>query len=281
MRYLSPYKRIFNHQACLQDLTLHVRDNASADVLSPIAELIGRHGHEPLNGGLTRRVGAFHSRFFVKTEKIDSFPSRLRATLGLQGSGGGRTWLVEELRNSVEAFSRGAPVPSVVGFGYQRRGRRLVREFFLVSEMLDSHINGLDWIRVPGTDIEPFLLNCFALFRDLHDREVFHLDLWVGNIMLNPAQPEQLRAVDLENCHIGGVPYLAEMLGFQFGFFYFRFVRDLISEARYDELVNTALQVYTGIDRERFARVYEALKHQPISRKKRRQLILQGVLETK
>jgi len=281
MQYLGAYKRIFNHQARLQDLTLHVRDDTCADILSPIADLLGRRGHEPLRGSLTRCLSGSRSRFFVKTEKIDTLLSRLRATFGLQRSDGGQTWLVAELRNSVEAYRRGAPVPQVAGFGYQRRGLRLVREFFLVSEMLDGHVNGMDWVQVPGTDIEPFLLRCFALFKQLHDREIFHLDLWLANIMLNPAQPEQLSVVDLENCHIGMPAYFAETLGFQFGFFYFRFVREYISEARYDELVSAALESYEGVDRERFDHLYGITKHQTTSRKKRRRLILQGVVPTK
>ncbi len=281
MRYLGTYKRIFKHEARLQDLTLHVRDHDCADVLSPISELLGRRGHEPLRGSLTRCLDTSRSRFFVKTEKIDSFPSRMRATFGMQRSDGGHTWLVEELRNSVEAFRRGAPVPQVAGFGYQRRGRRLVREFFLVSEMLDGHVNGMEWIRRPGIDIESFLQSCFSLFKHLHDREIFHLDLWLANIMVDPANPDQLRVVDLENCHIGAAPRYAETLGFQFGFFYFRFVREYLTEARYDELVSTALQAYGDIDGECFSRVYELAKHRPTCRKKRRLLISQGKLATK
>lgn len=282
MRYLGTYKRMFKHEARLRDLTLHVRDHDSADVLSPISELIGKRGHEPLRGSLTRCFDTSRSRFFVKTEKIDTFPSRMRATFGLQRSEGGYTWLVEELRNSIEAFRRGAPVPKVAGFGYQRRGRRLVQEFFLVSEMLEGHVNGMEWIQRPGIDIESFLLNCFSLFKQLHDREIFHLDLWLANIMVDPTKPDhQLRVVDLENCHIGAAPRYSETLGFQFGFFFFRFVRDYISEARYDELVTAALQAYGEVDEACFAHIYELAKRKPTCRKKRRLLISQGKLATK
>lgn len=281
MRYLRSYKKVFKHRARLQDLTVHAQDSSSTAILSPVAALLNRRGHEPLRGSLTRCMSTSGARFFVKTEKIDSFPSRLRATFGLHRSEGGYTWLVEELRNSVEAWHRGAPVPRVAAFGYQRRGRRLVREFFLVSEMLDGHINAMEWIQRPGVDVEQLLLNCFALFKQLHDREIFHLDLWLANIMLDPQQPDQLRVVDLENCYIGTTAYLSEMLGFQFGFFFFRFVREHISEERYDQLVNEALQAYADVDRERFSRVYDVVKRQPTSRKKRRLLVLHGLLKTK
>ena len=280
MRYLGVYKKAFQHYACLQDLTVHAQDEDSSQILPPIADLLGRRGHEPLYGKLTRCLKTSNNHFFVKTEKLDDFRSRLRATLGLRRSDGGQMWLIEELRNSVEAFRRGAPVPKVTAFGYQRRGRRLIREFFLVSEMLEGHVDGMEWLRTPGVDIEQLLRSCFALFKQLHDRDIFHLDLWLANMMLDPRHPAQLYAVDLENCHIGATRYFSEVLAFQFGFLFFRFLHEHITEARYDELVADALAAYRNIDEKRFSQIYEVVKRKPISRKKRKLLVLQGVLKT-
>lgn len=281
MKYLKPYKTEYSHRVYQGDLCLHLQDDSAADILPPIAQLVDMRAREPLRRSVARCLSGVRSRLFVKSVEIDSLPSRLRATLGLRRRDGGHIWPVAELLNSVEAFRRGAPVPRVVGFGYRRRGVRLVRELFLVSEMLDGHVNGLDWLQTPGADVEALLRQSFVLFRQLHEQEIFHLDLWLANIMLDPACPERLKVVDLENCHIGATPFLAEALGFQFGFFYFRFVHQHIDEERYDQLVDDALQAYGDIDRERFARIYQAIKHRPINRKKRRGLVLQGRLQAK
>lgn len=281
MQYLKSYKTEFSHRVRHGDLSLYLHDGSAADILQPIAELIGMRSSERLRRCVTRCLSGARSSLFVKTVEIDSLPSRLRATFGVQRRGTGHIWPVAELINSIEASRRGAPVPRVMGFGYQRRGLRLVRELFLLSELLDSHVNGLHWLQEANGDIEPFLHNVFALFLQLHEREIFHLDLWAANVMLDPAHGGDLRVVDLENCYIGAMPYFSEALGFQFGFFYFRFVKQHISEARYDQLVAQALTAYEGLDRQRFDAIYSACKHRQISRKKRRLLILQGVLRTK
>ncbi len=281
MQYLKSYKTEFSHRINQGDLRLYLHDDKAADILQPIAELISLRGREHLRRCVTRCLSGVRSRLFVKTVEIDSIPSRLRATFGVQRRGSGHIWPVAELINTIEASRRGAPVPRVMGFGYQRRGLRLVRELFLVSELLDSHVNGLHWLEEAGGDIESFLPKVFALFRQLHEREIFHLDLWAANIMLNPEDGGDLRVVDLENCYIGKLPYFPEALGFQFAFFYFRFVKQHISEERYDQLVAEALAAYEGLDMQRFDGVYSTCKHRQTSRKKRRSLILQGVLQTK
>lgn len=278
MRYLKSYKTEFNHRVRQDDLLLYLSDSSAADILAPIAQLIQLRTREPLRRGVVRCLSGLHSRFFVKTVEIDSLPSRLRATFGWQRRGSGYIWPVAELINSVEAFRLGAPVPRVIGFGYRRRGVSLVRELFMVSELLEGYIDGLQWLQKPGAEFEPFLQRAFSLFRRLHELQIFHLDLWAGNIMFDPARSDDLRVVDLENCYIGSVPCFAEALGFQFGFFYYRFVKQHIDEARYDQLVAEALAAYPDIDAQRFSVIYGASKHRHISRKKRRGIILAGTL---
>lgn len=278
MRYLRTYKTDFRHRVRQGDLSLYLNDDSAADILPPLAQLIQQRSRGGLRRSVVRCLSGVRSRLFVKTVEIDSLPSRIRATFGLQRRGTGYIWPVAELINSIEAYRLGAPVPRVIGFGYRRRGVRLVRELFMVSEMLDGHVDGLQWLKEPGIEIEPFLRRVFALFRRLHELQIFHLDLWAANVMFDPARDDELRVVDLENCYIGTVPCFAEALGFQFGFFYFRFVRQYIDEARYDRLVSEALAAYPQIDTQRFASIYGASKSRHISRKKRRAIILHGTL---
>src|SRR5690606_228496 len=189
MQYLKAYKHAFGHRVRHGDLFLHLQNETAEDILKPIAELIARRRTHRLRKGIACCLSGVRSRLFVKTVELDSFPNRLRATLGLRRRDGAHIWPVAELLNTVDAFHRGAPVPRVLGFGYRRRGVSLVRELFLVSEMLDGHVNGQDWLRGGEADVEAFVRSCFGLFHELHERQVFHLDLWLANIMLDPARP--------------------------------------------------------------------------------------------
>lgn len=281
MRYLKPYRGRFPHTVRQGELTLHLDSQGVADILPPIAALIGERGTRPMRRSVAGCLTGARSRLFVKTVEIDSLPCRLRVTLGLQRRNIGYDWPVAELINTLEAARRGAPVAGVRGFGYRRRGRRLVRELFLVSEMLDGYVNGLHWLEQPGTCVATFLVDVFGLLLHLHGLGIHHLDLWAANIMLDPAQPGDLQVVDLENCFIGETAYAPEALGFQFGFFYFRFIKQFIDEARYDQLVSEVLAAHPGIDAPRFQAAYALYKHNTISRKKRRALIIHGRLSTK
>lgn len=281
MRYLKPYHSRFGHIVRQGDLTLHLDSQAVADILPPIAALIDERGTRPMHRSVAGCLAGAHSRLFVKTVEINSLPCRLRVTLGMQRRGIGYDWPVAELINTLEAARLGAPVAGVKGFGYRRRGRRLVRELFLVSEMLDGYVNGLQWLEQPGSDVESFMVDAFGLILQLHGLGIHHLDLWAANIMLNPARPHELRVVDLENCFIGPIDHAAEALGFQFGFLYFRFVKQFIDEARYDQLVEQAMTAHPGIDAQGFQAAYTLYKHKAISRKKRRALIIHGHLSTK
>lgn len=282
MRYLKKaYQQDFPHQISRGDLTLHLAESASADIIEPIASMLAQRGDQSVGRSMSGCLAGSHSRLFVKTVALESLPTRFRVTLGLQRRAGGYDWPIAELMNTVGAHRLGAPVPRLKGFGYLRRGRRLARELFLISEMLDEHVDGKHWLGLPDQPIEPFLHGAFDLLHDLHAMQVCHLDLWAGNIMLDPARLGAMKAVDLENCYIGRPVHLAELLGFQFGFLYLRLVKDHIEEAHYDLLVAEALYRYPGLDQAKFHEVYAQCKHRQISRKKRTGLLLRGDLQIK
>ena len=279
MRYLNHYQQDFPHAVVRGDLILHLDDEDTADIFEPISTLLAQRDQGTLRRSISGCMSGVHSRLFVKTVELESLPSRLRVTLGWQRRIGGYDWPIAELMNSADAWRQGAPVPRLRGFGYRRQGLFPVRELFLISDMLDGYVDGKFWLAQPQMQIEPFLLGAFALIRELHERQVCHLDLWAGNIMLDPQHLDAMKVVDLENCYIGHPPYWSEALGFQFAFLFLRLVQDHIDESRYDHLVDAALDAYPGIDRVGFERVYSACKHQQISRKKRRDLLLMGHLQ--
>ncbi|WNF45875.1 lipopolysaccharide kinase InaA family protein [Pseudomonas sp. SG20056] len=279
MRYLKAYQQDFPHTVVSGDLTLHLDQEGTADILEPISSLMAQRKNGTLRRSISGCMRGVRSRLFVKAVELESLPSRLRVTLGRQRRLGGYDWPIAELMNSVDAWRQGASVPRLRGFGYRRQGLFPVRELFLISDMLDGHVDGKFWLTQPQMQIEAFLQGAFALIRELHEKHVCHLDLWAGNIMLDPQRLDAMKVVDLENCYIGHPPYWSEALGFQFAFLFLRLVQDHIDEARYDHLVQAALDQYPGIDRVGFERVYSLCKHQQISRKKRRDLLLTGNLQ--
>lgn len=275
---LKHYRDLFPYKISLSDLTLHLVDGYRVDILGRIRELIEERERSRGSRRHSAPVVSPHERLFVKTASIGGLRSRVRVTLGRQRRRGGFDWLVAEFLNSVEARMRGVPMPRVKGIGYRRASSGLIKEVFLVSELLDGYVDGLEWLRRPGTDREVFLRRAFALMRLLYEKEVHHLDLWVGNLMVAVHEPQVLKVIDLENCYIGPTAYPEELLGFQFGFLYWRYVRDMVEESRYDALVQEALEAYGPLDEERFRRVYQVCKHQLTRRKVRHRLLHEGVL---
>lgn len=210
---------------------------------------------------------------FVKSTKLIGFRLRLRCTLGVMRSKGLYDWPIEELVNNINAYKAGAPVPEVKGFGVRRNGFML-NELILFVENLDGYVDGFKWIKSPECNVIEFVMSAVNLIVDLHDCQVYHLDLWVGNIMLDPQRPGRLKAIDLENAFVGEVESVDRVLGFQFGFFYHRVVRDVLEEFVYDELVFEFIKSKSLVlDKAIFNEVYYRSKVNHIGRKSRRDFI--------
>ncbi len=221
----------------------------------------------------TKVIKCGDDSLFVKSTKLSGFRSRLRCTLGVLRSKGLYDWPIEELVNNINAYEAGAPVPEVKGFGVRRNGL-LLNELILFVENLDGYVDGVKWIKSPECNVIEFVRSAINLIVDLHDCRVYHLDLWVGNIMLDPQRPERLKAIDLENAFVGEVESVDRVLGFQFGFFYHRVVRDVLEELVYDQLVFDFIKSKSIVfDKEIFNEVYARSKVNHIGRKIRRDFI--------
>lgn len=216
---------------------------------------------------------------FAKIQTLDSIKAKLRVTLGRPLRDGRFDWPVEELLNTIEAKKRGADVPSLIGFGYKKSRLGITEEFFLITRLLDQHIDGLQWLERNPSEVETLIEKSFATLRSLHERSVTHMDLWIANLMFEKQSNRPAKAIDLENCFHSAPKYSSETLGFQFGFFYCREIYRFITEARYDELVTKALDQYENLNLEKFKQFYQASKHKKIGRKERRRIFLNGILD--
>lgn len=217
---------------------------------------------------------------FAKSQPLDSLKPKLRATFWRPKRNGMFDWPLEEVINTLEAQRRGAPVANLAGFGYSKSAVGITQEFFIFTDLLGSHVNGMEWLQCSGNDIEDLIRLSFRLLRLLHDKSVIHMDFWVNNVMVNLHPAEQPKAIDLENCFLTHSQYACEVLGFQFGFFYRREIYRFLTEARYDQLVYSELAEHYGVDRERFKKIYSVSKHEVISRRARREIFRKGTVVT-
>ncbi len=216
---------------------------------------------------------------FAKSQPLDSLRPKLRVTFGRAKRDGTFDWPVEEVINTLGAQKRGAPVAGLYGFGYRKSALGLIQEFFIFTQMLDGYVSGLDWLN-QTRDIHGLINVSFNLLRSLHSKGVVHMDFWANNVMIDPKQPTVAKAIDLENCFLTPSDYLTEVLAFQFGFYYRREIFRFVIEKEYDHLVMEELAHYAGIDRERFAEMYAASKHENISRRARREIFHKGTVVT-
>lgn len=217
---------------------------------------------------------------FAKAQPLDSLKAKIRVTLGRAKRNGMYDWPVEEVLNTAEAHRRGAPIAPLAGFGFSKSPLGITQEYFIFTELLGEHINGMTWIESTPGEIETFIQLSFRLLRVLHNKQITHMDFWANNVMVNLAPQDIPMAIDLENCFPTTSQYFSETLAFQFGFFYQRDIYRFITEARYDQLVAEELEMYKAVDSEAFESIYGLSKHERIGRKDRREIFWKGKFVT-
>lgn len=272
MKCLAKYLR--------QYTSLWRRDNLSLSLEQPLPDaatqqLLKLYWSKDADRRWTGPLSSY-PQLFVKTVRFDTLPSMLRATFGLRRAHGEFDWPIAELINTLEAAQRRVPVPKVLGFGVRRNRWRLTRQIMLLTQTLSDYVDGKQWLADPRCELDIFVSAMLRLVVELNEQGVYHLDLWLGNVMLDPQNPGRLKAIDLENAYVGEVGNLARVLGFQFGHLYLREINELMPESRYDELVEALLPSVRGLDRGLFDQYYRLCKHHHYSRKGRRQLAMKN-----
>ncbi|MFF7061245.1 lipopolysaccharide kinase InaA family protein [Pseudomonas sp. NPDC008258] len=267
----------YPHIVRYRDATLHFQTALPRHTQQAIERLVEQ---TPTAKRVSSPLPCSASKLFAKREKLDSLKKKWRMKRGTPKRNGMYDWPLEELINTREASRRGARVPGLIGYGYTSSKLGLMQDFFLITELLHDHVDGLSKVRAKPQAVSAVIEATFELLHALQRHGISHMDLWVANVML----PEQgkARAIDLENCFFGHTEYPDETLGFQFGFVYFREIYRYITEADYDSAVEQALAKYfPNVGRAGFDRVYALAKHQEVGRLERRDIFSNGVLESR
>lgn len=258
--------------------TLYFSQLPGASILDAIGKLIEPHYRDRPNR-VSQPVGDDACKFFMKVQRVETLPKKYRITLGRPKRSGRFDWPIEELLNTIIAAERGVETARIVGFGVIKPRFGIVQEFVLLTEFLDGHMNGLQWLQQHPERVVEFIKGCLNLIVDMRNRGLTHLDLWVANVMVPEKQWTTLRVIDMENVFTRPSGFNSETLGFQLGFLYCKEMSHFIDEALYDSLVSDFLRECVEVDDAAFERIYTASKHNKFSHKKRRKIFLEGELE--
>nr|WP_225934001.1 hypothetical protein [Pseudomonas azerbaijanoccidentalis] len=258
---------------------MHLSEQPSVEARQALEKLIEKRRSRKLTRA-SAPLAAGTTPLFAKVQPLDTFKAKVRVTLGKPQRNGRFDWPLEELKNTLEAQRRGVRMPPLQGFGYTRDRLGLTQEYFIITRLLDDHIDGVRWLKRNPDKVESFILDAFDLLSSLARKNITHMDFWIGNIMIPETSHKPLKAIDFENCFAGQTAHLSETLGFQLGFFYRRDIYKLITEADYDRLVYEYVGQFPGISRKKFDDVYFASKHEYVGRKQRREVFLNGTLIT-
>lgn len=262
----------FKHQRS----TLHLKTPVSASTTEAFTQLLSQKRQAKR---VSAPLPAGEQLLFAKRQVLETLPKKIRLARGTRKRCGMFDWPIEELINTAEAHRRGASVPGVVGYGYTKSRFGLMDDFFIITELLQNYTDGYQWILARPEEVERVIAAAFELIYSLNSSGIYHMDLWAANVMMCDVGVAPTHAIDLENCFATAPLFLSETLGFQFGFFYRREIYRYINENQYDALVAKELQSYEGVDQQRFATVYNQVKHRDVGRKERRTLFSQGRID--
>lgn len=279
IRKLSASAKEFPFTCSVERLTLHTSFRHSQALAQDIHETISKRSNP--NQRIKTTLSTDSNALFFKSSAINSWKSKVRLTLGIQRAkrnGADYDWPLEELLNTIDASKLNIPSASILGFGYIRHKLGWITEFFLLTEQLNSHIDGEDWLASEGNDPKELISRALALLLQLHKSNFIHLDPWAANFMINPQNLDDIRIVDLENCVLAPTRYFQETLGMQFGILYRRSVCDYVAEEYFDELVRHAISSHNIRCDDRFWRSYMTSKREKIARKSRRRTPLTGMI---
>lgn len=277
MHSLKTVRSAFPVRHRVAQATLNFSQQPEPQLLHAIAEVI-----KPTDKARPNRIkGVLASgdkKFFIKVQRVEALPKKLRIAFGRPKRSGRYDWPVEELLNSYIAAERGAETARVVAFGVVTARFGVVQDYVFLTEFLDDHLNGLQWLERNPERAPDLVKACMKLIMDMHGLRLTHLDLWIANVMVPEQTLNSLRVIDLENVFTRQSDFNADTLGFQLGFLYRKELYRFIDEQAYDGLVAEFLAEQSHVDRAAFQRTYSVSKHNKLSHKRRRSIFLEGKL---
>jgi hypothetical protein len=223
-----------------------------------------------VTSGATRRrshaqIQCKDCRIFVKREQIDTFKKKVRINFNLVRTGETFDHPIEELKNCYCAETRDAPVAPLLGYGYKNSHLGIIDETYILTVLMTRYLTAKQMLSFYRNDTSKIIRSAFILKYNLNKKGIFHLDFWLGNIMI--AENFSARAIDLEHCIVDDKKHYSSIIGYQFGHLYRLDLHFYIPENVYDRHVRAAVKLfYKDVEKDKFDYAYNVSKHERLSR---------------
>lgn len=220
----------------------------------------------------TAEYSSDHS-LFIKSNKIKSLTKRLRVTSGIAKP---FDYHLKELQNNVLIEKKSINSPSLIGhFLLKKWG--IAHRAGLIFENLRDHVGAASYLKNNAQDTDKVIKNGIHLLNELIQKDIFHMDPRLENMMLDPQDISTITAIDFEHCYIGRPANKELMAGLVMGMFYRSGVEAMISESDFDGLVFRVFELNN--QNNVFIDAYEASKPKFMERKACRRAFFNGRLD--
>lgn len=213
-----------------------------------------------------------HDRsYFIKLNKIKRVSKQLRVTVGIAKP---FDYYLKELKNNILLDSMPVHSPGLSGyFMYTKMG--LTQRAGLIFNNMEGQINAASHITSTPLETNITVGKALCLLASLHEQDIYHMDPRLENMLLNPAEPHNLCAIDFEHCYIGRPTNKTAMTGMVYGMFYRSGVEACVSEHEYDQMVSSTIS-QTNMDDPSFIKIYRLSKARFMERKECRKMFYRG-----
>jgi len=217
-------------------------------VLAEDVRLLQKESCGKLAKNIKKDIGTIDScdgnKYLFKARTLRHRNNRWRATFGVKRNNSYDSY-ISEIDNHKKALDVDY-IPKIVAYAYVKGRLGIVRNTIIITEFKEGFYNVEEYIVAHPERINTVLIKSFDLIKRHVDDGLIHLDIWLGNILVNDDLSESW-LIDLEYVqHDSGRTY-EEKLGFCFGFFYKINLSSYIDEDDYFDLLSGWLETVLPI----------------------------------
>ena len=181
MHYLD--RALFNKEKCKSTIVRTqktVADKLAASIISTtINALDDKQQDRTFN--IVREKN--EKSYLTKSTSFRHRNNRLRATFGVKRRGS-YDWPIAEIDNQIKLQSLDY-IPRILAYGYKLGKSRTIKSVSITTEFKENTYNVREYIEKFPERLNDVLLTSFNLIIKHLSDDIIHLDLWIGNILVN------------------------------------------------------------------------------------------------
>lgn len=171
--------------------------------------------------------------YIIKNNHLGHRNKMIRAAVGIKRNGT-YEYSIAEIDNQIKLIDLDY-VPRIVGYAFKSK-LGLVKSSSICIEYLTDTYNIKEYIEKYPNKIEPALIKCFNLIEKHLKDDIIHLDLWIGNILVNK-DLSKIWMIDLEFLQHSPTGSHEKKLGFCLGFMYQGTLLNYITYEKYKAMI--------------------------------------------